>query len=324
VSLLFDWWGGNDVVDLPATGGVTSIDFDSAWVAAKWGATWSEMESARLLVKADGYTPMLSEPFPWLGQTKGGNVVSLTSVAFRNQTISVARGARQAWTLSMRRPVPRRLRFVDQDGRPVAGLGMEVHMFWTAQNHCGHFEGDPISHGKTDAQGRIAVPDGEFDYGVSIDGPSVFDGEGVFFQHVVAVDGPETTVAVHTFDHRTLTGRVVNGNEPVAGARVMAVDRYIGCMDPGLRLLGTTDAMGSVVLRDFAPDRYDAVGICRDDRELWRGEPMILMKPEGVDIAAPHQVAKADVPPCTRIEPVNPQVSKSRDLPIHEIPFAVR
>jgi hypothetical protein len=72
VSLLFDWWGGSDVVDVPSPGGVTAIDMDSAWVAAKWPIIWSQMEGARLLIKADGCTPSLSDTFAWLDQKQNG------------------------------------------------------------------------------------------------------------------------------------------------------------------------------------------------------------------------------------------------------------
>src|SRR5689334_24043491 len=116
-------------------------------------------------------------------------------------------------------------------------------MFWTRRNHCGVFEGQALRESEApDRDGRLAIPDGDFDYGVSIFGAAgfVFDQESVFYQRIVKLDGPITTVPVHRLDRRTVTVEITDGSRPIAGAQIVGVDRYTGCMDSGLRPLGAT------------------------------------------------------------------------------------
>ena len=94
-------------------------------------------------------------------------------------------------------------------------------MFWTRRNHCGVFEGQALLESAApDRDGRVAIPDGDFEYGVSIFGAAgfVFDQEPVFYEQIVKPDGPVTKVLVHRLDRRTVTVEVSNGNQPIAGA----------------------------------------------------------------------------------------------------------
>ena len=270
VTLLLDWYGGSEREAIPVSGDVATLNLD----AARFGDTRNRPnEPSRILIEAKGYASLLSEPFGWPGQP------APAAIQFRDQAVAIREAETRDLRLTMRRPQPRSLRFVDQFDVPVAGASVSVYMFWTRQNHCFVFEGEPIvDTAKTDRLGRLAVPDGDFDYGVDVFGADdiVFDQEPVFYEKIVKPTGPETSIAVHRFNLRSVTIEVVARDQPLEGLNVVAFDRYTGCMDPGIRPLGTTDASGHAQLRRLSPDQFLDAAICRGKKELWRGPATTL------------------------------------------------
>jgi hypothetical protein len=264
VTLLLDWWGGGEREAIPRSGDAAILNTD----AGRFGEPKARPnEPSRILIEAKGYVSSLSEPFDWPSKPFPA------AIAFRGGVKSIRSGDAQELQIRLRRPQPRALRFVDQDAVPAAGIVVNVSMFWTRQNHCGVFEGDPLMSGVTDAQGRMTVPDGDFDYAVELPNDIdsvVFDAESVFYEKIVKATGPETTVVVHRFKRHAVTVEIVAQDERPEGLMVVGATRYPGCMNPGIYWLGTADSKGLVNVRAFSSDQYRDVALCRGDKELWR------------------------------------------------------
>jgi hypothetical protein len=272
VTLLIDWYGGGETVEVPITQDAVDIHLDPDWAQRGW--KYPPNEPSRILVEARGYASILSDPFEW-------NLTSPAAIGFGGKSIAIRTGESRQLELQFRRPVTRSLKFVDQHSQPVASMPVSVYMFWTRQNHCFVFEGDPLLDGaRTDGNGRLTIPDGDFGYGVDLFGADdvVFDREPVFYEKVVKPTGPETVISVHRFNRHSVTLEVVGGDPSAEGLSVVAVDRYTGCMDPGIRPLGKTDASGRARLRPLSSDQFLDAAICRNDKELWRGPATLFDK----------------------------------------------
>jgi hypothetical protein len=307
-TMLIGFWGGGEAVPLTPGGSDVLVDLSAGWVQSRFPGPGST-NGARLFVSADGYAPILSNTFPWLGvrSPAGSTATTETTVGMGGQSITMRTGDEREMDVALRRPVPRRVRVVDQAGRPAAGIVFNVYMFWTRANHCGVFEGTPLLRGAvTDARGQMAVPDGDFDYGLDLPngaGDAVFDDEPVFYQRVVTLSGPETTVTVRRFDRRTVALQVLDPDDaPVGGAQLIGDDHYTGCMDPGIRPLGATDAAGRLTLTHFPVDEFDDLVVCRAGKEAWRGGAVATLSREAVQIRLAPAYVPADpsAMPCRR------------------------
>lgn len=275
-ELLLVAWGDAQRIKLPAVRNVLALDLSPAWLASRW-SRMVDMESVSIHIQADGYTAILSEPFAWLGSgTLGGAVgVQETTVDFRQgSTLTLHAGESGELLVTLRTAGRRRLRFVDEEGLPAAGMKVKVSMFWSSSNHCGFLGGaDPLFQGPTDEDGAAVVADGDFPYAVELetDGFILRDPPDPFFRKrfVAPLSSLPTTFVVHRFAKRPLSMRVTRQGRPVVQAILMTVLADCWCAACG-GPLGATDQEGRIELQDFYPEQYQEFWLMYEGSQIWR------------------------------------------------------
>jgi len=292
-ELLLVAWGDADRLTLPVQGDHLHLDLSPSWLRSRWPRRFPDLMRAYLYVQAEGYAPVRSEPFLWLGSRAGdrGRDADVVTIDFRQGLPARLReGERAERTITLRRPRPRRVSLVGDDGRPLGGVRVLAYMFWSASNHCGVLRGaEPLGEYVSDEAGGLMLADGDFEYALMLEeSRSAFrlpPGPGVtaVIQHlgsptsgdylstlVSFLQPPNTTFRVHRFARRPLHARILCGGRPVAQVTLMCSLANCGCgacSGP----LGTSDAMGRIVVDDFYPEEIEELFICGPDgKRTWQ------------------------------------------------------
>ena len=296
-ELLLVAWGDADRLPLAVQGERLNLDLSPSWLRSRWPRRFADLEKAYLYVQAEGYAPICSLPFHWLGSheaPKSPGLVLVTIDFRQGVPARLHEGEYAERTIVLHRPRTRRVTLVGDDGKPLAGVRGSVYMFWSASNHCGFLSGaEPLGTFVSDEAGQFTVPDGDFQYALVLqDRRSVFrapPGPGVttIIQNLVSPTGaqastlisflhpPNTTFGVHQFARRPLVVRVLRDGKPLPQVTLMgSIANCCGaCSGP----LGTSDAEGRIVVEDFYPEELDELFICGpDDGRVWRLSPREL------------------------------------------------
>ena len=151
-------------------------------------------------------------------------------------------------------------------------------MFWSQSNHCAVLSGgEPLGSYVTDADGRIEVPDGDFEcaleLGRLLQSDHVFVADGRYERErlVTELTRSETDIVVHRFPVRGLDMRVRRGEEPVAGVVLHGYSANCpcgACSGP----LATTDEAGRIRIEAFRPEKWAWVWL-EGHRERWQTDP---------------------------------------------------
>lgn len=287
-QLLLAWWGSTEEVPLRhryvAGELVVTVPLGSEVLSSLDAAPPPDF--AYVYLEFDGFVPVRSEQFHWLGGTMRpdppGKWEKVTAVQFRfrgGPTVRVPEGQRREVSLQARRPVSKQVRFVDTRGRPFTGITVDGGAFWSNANHCGYPGGQiPLfTKRRPDAHGILPVPDGDFEYGFRVEGnhhASIIGGEDHDPTFLTAfIDEPELLVRIKRHRRVPLNVRVSIGGTPAAGVIVGGSRRW-GCMN-ATGPFGRTDDRGVLRVPDFYPEEYE--GICiggPDGRPVWSvGDP---------------------------------------------------
>jgi hypothetical protein len=258
-------WGISDEYDLPVRGHLVQLDFTAL---AGRVAVVNVDTVAFIYIKADGYAPLMSEPFAWPLRPTAG-------IDFREGRTTRPDSKASQLTVQLRRPLPRRIRFLDQHGRAFAGANVSAAAYWNTPNHCGVMAGqDTLFKGVTDASGLVDIPD--------VDGAHAIV---VHEDHVVFADAASdwpvrqvatvrrltetvTTLRVRRFEPRRLSVDITDAGRPVAGA-VLWADMGFGTCAAGYGPLATADARGRISLDEFFPENWKAYWVCAGGRQVW-------------------------------------------------------
>ncbi|HOW73899.1 MAG TPA: hypothetical protein PKY77_25120 [Phycisphaerae bacterium] len=292
-ELLLVAWRDADRLPLPVQGDRVHLNLSPSWLRSRWPMRFPDLIRAYLYVQAEGYAPVRSEPFLWLGSraaTRGRDPDAVT-IDFRQGRPAVLReGEHTERTIMLRRPRPRGVTLVGDDGRPVGGVRVSAYMFWSASNHCGVLNGaDSLGEYVSDDAGQLMLPDGDFEYALVLEeNRSTFQlppGPGVtaVIQHlgspasgdyrstlISVLQPPNTTFHVHRFAHRPLHARILRGGRSVAQVTLMCWLANCGCgacSGP----LATSDADGRITVEDFYPEEIEGLFICGPDgKRIWQ------------------------------------------------------
>lgn len=281
-ELLLVAWGDADRLTLPVQGDRLHLDLSPSWLRARWPRRFPDLMRAYLYVQAEGYAPIRSEPFLWLGSGAGDRRRDAGSVTIgfrQGRPASLRDGERAERTITLRRPGPRQVTLADEDGRPLGGARVSACMFWSASNHCGVLSGaEPLGVFVSDEEGRLTLPDGDFEYALMLEeSRSAFQlppgseviariqplgslGRGDYRSTLISfLDRPGTTFCVHRFARRPLHTRILRAGKPLPHVTVMksVSNCCAACSGP----LGTSDAMGCIVVEDFYPEEIEELFI---------------------------------------------------------------
>jgi hypothetical protein len=262
-------WGVSEEYALPIDGDRVRVDLDKTrpGFAAQIADT-----RGFIYVKADGYSPLMSEAFTWPSPD------TPTVIDFRSgRRLTIAPGIQASLDVPMRRSRPRRVRLVDRAGRPLRGAAVEAAAYVPTPNHCGFLSRkDVLASEPTNTAGIIDIPD--------LDGPYVFsllerdvlfvDGDegsaAGFARHgpIVTLRSQETTLRVRRYERRALAVHVVANGKPVSGA-VLWSDMELGLCGAGPEPLARADSQGRMRLEPFYPEEWRNVWICAEGRPVW-------------------------------------------------------
>ena len=299
-ELLLGWWDGTDEVTL-----IESRDAQGPFVEVPLGqAVWNDLRAveapqmAAVLVEYEGFAPMVSQPFPWIGSytPNQADYVADIDVGFRGeQAVHIHQGDVAELVLPLRRPLSRQLRFVDDEGNPVTDITVTGGIFWSADTKCGLPAGDVrlFDEMRPNPQGILSVPDGDFEYGFELHEAQhlriltgrVFQGSANFF--TTELREPEQVVHLHRFARVPLHLQVNVGGRPAAGAVVTIDHQPLGAcgFDGGDQ--AKTDEHGLLASSDFFPEAVTSICLGDDRGELlWStaqfdGKAMTVDLPEG-------------------------------------------
>lgn len=290
-------------LELETNGDQLVLMLDEAWLRSqlmnfsfidtRLAPSIENMECVYLYIQADDYAPIRSAPFLWIGADgRGGRRgvdagprrVSQARIGFPNGSeIVLPEGSQKEFTLSMRKPQARYLRFVDDDGAPVPNLRVSSYVYWSELGHCGVLVGDQLAEGTSDAQGRVRVPDGDCEYAIEFEeSPYVlkkYDYPSDPRMLITYLEQEETVITLHRWQRRSLEMQVTKAGKPLAGQLLYGWDVICPCMACYTQL-ALTDQDGWIRLPDFYPEEWehlffassedDPLNQMRDiDHKLW-------------------------------------------------------
>ena len=283
-ELLLVAWGQTERIELETSANSLTLRLDPDWLRSQWPyGRFDDQKGVYLYLQAPPFAAIRSFQFRWPGAP---GYEGTTTIAFPGgRQVVVGEGDDARMPLAFRTKTDRRVRIVDPEGAPMSGAKIGVSMFWADRNHCGVLAGsEPLGTHVTDADGWIEVPDGDFEYALTL-------GRGrhnhVFVESrgstrsrlELHLNEPTTDVVVRELPVRPLEMRVRRGDAPAAGIGlyVYLADCCGACSGPPV---ATTDEAGRVRLDWFRPEGYYWMWLGDDDGELWRAEVASL--PEGI------------------------------------------
>lgn len=291
-ELLLVAWGQTERIELETSTNGLILDLEPDWLRSRWPhQRFDDQDGVYLYLQAPPLAAIRSHQFRWPG---AWGYQGTTTIGFPGgRHVTVEAGTEADMTLAFRPRITRRVRIVDPEGAPIAGVEIGVSMFWSARNHCAFLDGrEPLGTHVTDDDGWIEVPDGDFEYALTL-GRGTSDQEFVESRVlgsrlVTYLTEPATEVVVREFPVRPLEMRVRRGGEPAVGIDLTVY--YDDCCGACSRRVATTDADGRIRLDWFRPERYYWVWLEDEGGELWRSEVASL--PDGiVEVRLPARAA---------------------------------
>jgi len=304
-ELLLVTWGQTATLPLPLQKGSNHLQLplDPDWLRTRWPANFgdqrsTDLEKVYLYFRADGFAPVRSEAFEWIGSGHsyaGHTVATAARIALpHGEKADIEEGKTGQLRVVFRKPQSRGLRIVDTAGKPIPGVAVQAGMFWSNTNHCAvPANENSLSRTTSDRDGRVAVPDGDFEYVLEFDKPHylIESRNGGFFDNgtdpylITRLDTAVTTITFRRLERKPLRLQVTAGGVPVAGLQIWGASAHCSCgaCSGGLAV---TDANGEIRVADFYPEEVGSLYIeDASGARIWQGEVRKL------DITRPVRVA---------------------------------
>ena len=151
--------------------------------------------------------------------------------------------------MTLRKPQERYLQFVDDEQWPVPGVVVTSHLFFSHANHCAvSMDERFLAEGISVQDGRVQIPDGDFEYLIYFEKPSYWlSGFDQFnppfgaspWEYLTYLEGQEIMVGLHKLTKQPL--RMVVTRDGVPAADEILWGWWIGC----------TCFCGDVIVLDF-------------------------------------------------------------------------
>jgi hypothetical protein len=269
-------WGETDSQEFPTEDDLLVLPVEEDSVRSYWPRTVGDLwHEYRLYIEADGYVPMMSKPMSFIGMETWLGLATEVVIEFHNRPkVTISEGETREIVLAMRRPQSRYLRFVDDDQKPVPGVEVTSYMFWTAANHCGVPTATLLVEGISDTDGRVPIPDGDFEYAFQLRKP--------LYHLKDRVDSPmylttylsdqETVVALHRLQKQSLEMIVQKNGAPLVDETLFG--QWVGC-PCGLCAteIATTDENGRISVDGFYPEEWAFVYFRAKEGFAWEADP---------------------------------------------------
>jgi hypothetical protein len=258
-SLIWYLWGGGRGIALETRGNQIILPLDEEWLKSQLDfITYISWDF--LLIKADGYVPLRSKDFTWIGFNGKQN---RADIEFPNGPyIIVPEGEKREVDLIIRKPKPRYLRLIDDSGKPVSGVKVTSGVFDSDANHCGALWASFTQTSTSDSKGRAQIVDGDFEYALIFEKPTYVlkennPDEASPQRFITYITSTETIVQLHQMISRTLDLHITQNRKIVSRLSVYGEGRLTGeggCLSGSL--LGKTDSSGNIHLSEFYPEMW--------------------------------------------------------------------
>lgn len=293
-EILLVAWGDTARLDLLPAGRSLTVKLDEAWLRSRWPERFSDMMKAYLYFQADGYAAVRSDPFLWLGShgPPFGPPVTVCEIKFpRGKKITLRERDSAEMELVMRKPRPKTIRLVDDDGNPAVGIPVNSYMFWSDSNHCGHLSGaDLLGRSKSDLQGRVVIADGDFEYAIELErGRYTLKSPGAVPilppRLLTFLDSSETIVKLHRWVRRTLDLRLSRNGMPVPGQVLVGRLADCPCGACAGQIGGVSDSQGMIRIPEFYPEEWEYVFFENQRGQLiWKADPRQWPKDRTIEV----------------------------------------
>jgi hypothetical protein len=273
--------GSGEAVPLERHAKGARLDLDRAWVCRAAPSFCAvPFLNARVILEAEGYAPVTSTEFVWLGgiSSPSEKPREWVSLGFQNHPpIRLTPGISRSLTIRFRRPQPRTLRIVNPDGAPLPGVSVTAFILLAQSNHMGHPEGDlVVDRKRTDAAGEVSVPDADAEFALLLYKPHYVRKAPGELALVRRLTLPVTTVRLRKMARRPLRLDVQRDGVPQAGLTVEACVAACGG-GPCCGRIAVTDAFGRIDEREFYPEEQEVIRVLSDDGAvLWSADPRRL------------------------------------------------
>ncbi len=290
-ELLLVAWGITDRIELSPDHKELIVPLNESWLRAQWPERFADMERAFIFIQADGFAPIRSHPFLWLGSHGPPRASENTKLEIefpQGRKVVIRDGDSAELEIELRRPEKRYLRIIDDDQNPLPGMKVSSYMFWSSSNHCGHLSGaDPLGTTVTGSDGRTEIPDGEFEYAFVFEKPLYVLKNPERFPYmrprlVTYLAEQETIIEMHRWRRRPLEIHVTTGDQPVQGQ--VLIGRLAGCpcgvctgvvgLAIGEKRRIDSDHEGVLRLADFYPEKWESVFFQdTEGNTIWKADP---------------------------------------------------
>ncbi len=218
-----------------------------------------------LYLEAEGYAPVRSKWFYFVGGYlwMSDRIIDEPIIEFPDGTnLKILEGERQEIELTLRRREERYLRFIDDNQKPIPGVKVKSSMFWSDTSRCGYPQGaELLTEGISDEEGRVTIPDGEFEYLLEFEKPQYHLKESANYDPMRLINyisAQETVVELHKLNKQPLEMFVQKQGKPQADMTLFG--QWIGCVC-GLceQELAVTDKNGRISLDEFYPEEWEFI-----------------------------------------------------------------
>ncbi|MBI4479316.1 MAG: hypothetical protein HY651_04775 [Acidobacteria bacterium] len=282
-EIYLDLWGEGEKVSVPVEEAGVRVSLDRAWLCdARPASCEDPFVEGRLILRAEGYAPVVSRAFLWMEgvETPGDSPQSSVDVRFLSGAwMHLERGESKELTVSFRRPAERRLRFVDQTGGPVAGVGVRASLYLASSNHCGGSEGEEILEATSGPDGEITIPDADAEYAFELTkahhmliNPQAPDYP---MRASAVLSQPLSVVLLRQLEKHPLHLQIA-GSGDLSGLALSACVAACPC-GACCAQIGTSDSTGRISIEDFYPEEFERLTLVdRQGRPLWQSSPRPL------------------------------------------------
>ncbi len=284
VEVYLDIWGHGNLVPLVQNERGVKLPLDRSWPCSAWSevCTQNALWGARLILQAEGYAPVTSLQFYPLGTQSlatGNPTTPVDTVVVKFEGIPEVRireGETKELVLPFRRPVPRKVRVVDEHGNPVTGVRLWNQLLFAQSNHCGAVEGDMLVQGETDASGELKLPDVNGECAFSMEDLRHYSLQGsrravVPIVAIRQLQAPITTIVLRALEKRSVLQLEFTDNGPPAANLQLITCYNVACGAGCGTVEGETDQNGRVLLKDYYPEEMYLILRDHSDKVIWQG-----------------------------------------------------
>lgn len=258
---------------------------------------WVRAENYFLYLEADGYVSVRSKPMYLIGaKTQTGELAEKVVIEFhQGSKTTILKGETKEVDLMLREPQDRYLVFVDEAQHPVSDVKVKSYMFWSNSNHCGYPSGSTLlAEEISDKEGRVAIPDGEFEYLLEFEKELYHLKEQPLFDPmklITYLSTQEIIIELHSLNKQPLEMVVKQNGIPQPNKKLYG--QWIGCPCGSCpHEFATTDEKGRISLDEFYPEEWLWIYFLNEgpleDGHAWSTDPKEFSGTEVIEVELPE------------------------------------